>query len=269
MKDLSISLIQTTLAWEDPAANRSHFEQKIKALNNKTDLILLPEMFTTGFTMNSKKVAEAMEGPSMEWMHQQADLRKAVVCGSLIIKENKHYYNRLIWMQPNGQYGQYDKHHLFRMANEDQSFTAGTNKLIVELKGWKVCPLICYDLRFPVFSRNHFETDRQTYAEAEYDLLLYVANWPAPRVEAWKKLLFARAIENQAYVAGVNRIGEDGNQVNYSGGSCLVDPKGEALWQAQSEQEELVSLNLSATDLIAFRKKFPVGMDADDFELKD
>ncbi|MEQ8910450.1 MAG: amidohydrolase [Vicingaceae bacterium] len=266
MKNITVSLLQTELVWEDAKVNRQNFEKHFQSLS-QTDLILLPEMFTTGFTMNSSGVAEGMEGPSMEWMHQQAEKQKAVVCGTLIIEENKQYFNRLIWMQPNGQYAHYDKRHLFRMANEDQHFSPGKERLVVELKGWKICPLICYDLRFPVFSRNLFKTDQRSYVEPEYDLLLYVANWPAPRVEAWKKLLFARAIENQVYVLGLNRIGKDGKGIDYSGGSLILDAKGESIWEAKDNQECIQTEQLSWKELEEFRKKFPVGMDADKFNL--
>lgn len=266
MKNLKVSLIQSSLVWEDSIKNQQHFEQIFKELG-PTDLIVLPEMFTTGFSMNSSVLAEKMEGPSMQWMHQQAELRKTVICGSLIIEENKKYFNRLIWMQPNGQYAHYDKRHLFRMAKENQYFSPGKNRLVVELKGWNICPLICYDIRFPVFSRNLYSTDRRSYAEAEYDVLIYIANWPAARAAAWKKLLFARAIENQAYTIGVNRIGTDGKNIDYSGGCLALDARGEILWSATDYLESSQTITLNKNDLEKFRKKFPVGMDADEFNL--
>ncbi len=267
MSQLTISLFQSDLVWENPQANRSEFEGKIKSIG-QTDLILLPEMFTTGFSMASSRIAERMDGETVQWMKRMAGESKAVICGSLIIEENGNYYNRLIWMRADGTYDCYDKRHLFRMADEDQHFNAGTEKLIVELKGWKICPLICYDLRFPVFSRNRYETDRRTFAKAEYDLLIYVANWPSPRASAWSKLLMARAIENQCYVAGLNRIGIDEKQIQYIGGSTVVDPKGETMWEACDGEEEMTSITLELDELNEFRKKFPLGMDADEFEIK-
>lgn len=268
MDQLKLSIIQANLIWENAQKNRHSFERKIEAIK-QTDLILLPEMFSTGFTMNTVQYAEEMEGKSMEWMHKMAKQKKAVVCGSLIIREKNHYFNRLIWMKNDGSYETYDKRHLFRMANEDDHFTSGKKRLVVELNGWKICPLVCYDLRFPVWSRNQFETDRKTYAEASYDLLIYIANWPKPRVEAWEKLLYARAIENQCYVAGVNRIGTDDNQVEYNGGSLLIDAKGSRIWKAKNEEEKTITLSISKKELKDFRTKFPVGMDGDKFDLKE
>lgn len=267
MNSLNISLIQSDLVWEDPKANRDSFEKKIKSLG-ESDLILLPEMFTTGFSMASSRIAEDMSGESIQWMEKMARTKKAVICGSLIIEEKGEYYNRLIWMKPDGQLQYYDKRHLFRMAEEDQYFSPGKERLIVELKGWKICPLICYDLRFPVYSRNRYDTDRKTYAHADYDLLIYLANWPSPRASAWSKLLMARAIENQSYVAGLNRIGKDEKGMEYIGGSCLVDPKGELIWEACDGEAEMTTINIELEALNDFRKKFPLGMDADDFELK-
>jgi len=266
MNDLRISLIQTDLHWEKPQDNRRRFEEKIEQLQ-ASDLIVLPEMFTTGFSMASSQLSEQMDGGSIAWMKGMASSSGAVICASLIIEENGSFYNRLIWMRPDGTFAQYDKRHLFRMAEEDQHFSPGQEKLIVELKGWKICPLICYDLRFPVWSRNTYHTDRKTYARPAYDLLLYLANWPAPRAAAWSKLLLARAIENQVYVAGVNRIGTDGNDVAYSGGSTLIDAKGEPIWEAAVGAEEAITLEIDKDSLDAFRKKFPLGMDADDFTL--
>lgn len=267
MKNIKVSLIQSSLFWENPQRNLEHFHEVIAKLP-KTDLILLPEMFSTGFTMHSSRLAEQMEGPSMQWMHEQAEKKKAVICGSLIIQEGKKFYNRLIWMQANGQYVHYDKRHLFRMANENQYFDAGRKRIIVELKGWKICPLVCYDLRFPVFSRNTFETDKETYVEPAYDLLIFVANWPEARIQAWKKLLYARAIENQSYVVGLNRIGKDGKNISYNGNSMVIDAKGNSIWKAEDDAEASETITLSKKALDDFRLKFPVGMDADSFDLK-
>ena len=266
MSDLKISLVQSFLHWERPAENRNKLQQLIEQIE-ETDLILLPEMFPSGFTMNTSMVAEKMDGESIHWMREMAREKDAVVCGSIIIEEEGKFYNRLIWMQANGEYFTYDKRHLFRMAEEHNYFSAGEEQLIVQLKGWNICPLICYDLRFPVWSRNRYETDRLTYAKPAYDLLLYVANWPEARVSAWEKLLLARAIENQVYVAGLNRIGTDDNGIAYSGNSVLVDPKGELIWKAKDHQEEVKTIVVNRDELDAFRKKFPVGMDGDQFEI--
>lgn len=267
MKKLAISLIQSELHWEAPKANREMFSQKIKQLA-ASDLILLPEMFTTGFSMDSERLSEKMDGETLAWMLETAASNSAVICGSLIIEEAGNYFNRLIWAQPNGEFQHYDKKHLFRMADEDGHFKPGNNRLVVELKGWKICPMVCYDLRFPVYSRNRYKTDRKTYAKAEYDLLFYIANWPATRSAAWRKLLCARAIENQVFVAGLNRIGKDGKGIDYDGSSMVLNAKGEELWTAKLNAEENKTISLDLDDLNAFREKFPLGMDADDFELK-
>lgn len=267
MEDLRVSLCQADLAWEDPQANFKLFEQLFEQIE-QTDLILLPEMFNTGFSMRSADLAEQMDGATVNWMRMQADKQQAVICGSLIVLENGKYFNRLIWMKPNGKYETYDKRHLFRMANENDHFSAGNKRLIVELKGWKIMPLVCYDLRFPVWSRNRFETDRNTFAKAEYDLLVYIANWPEPRVEAWKKLLAARAIENQAYVVGLNRVGKDGKDIPYSGGSRYIDAKGDVIWEAEDHQTTVHTVTLNFKELADFREKFPVGMDGDEFEIR-
>lgn len=256
MLDLNITLLQTNLHWEDPDANRVYLSNLLDKIGT-TDLIILPEMFNTGFSMNSRKLAEVMDGETIQWMTEVAKEKRAVVTGSLIVKEGISYYNRLIWMRPNGTFEWYDKKHLFRMANENEHFTSGKSKLIVALKGWKICPLICYDLRFPVWSRN----------VENFDLLFYVANWPEARVSAWEKLIYARAIENQCYVAGVNRIGKDGKDIPYSGNSMLVSPKGDLLWKAENHLEEVKTISLSLEDLSTFRKKFPVSSDADRFEI--
>lgn len=268
MQDLRISLLQSKLEWENPAANRDHFSVLLDGIA-ETDLILLPEMFSTGFTMNSAGLAETMDGETLQWMQAQAEKKNAVICGSLIIQEEKKFFNRLIWMRPDASFETYDKRHLFRMANENEHFSPGSSKLVVELKGWKICPLVCYDLRFPVWSRNIAETDRMSYANWEYDLLVYIANWPEPRIKAWEKLLYARAIENQCYVAAVNRIGEDGKGIDYSGSSMAIDAKGELLWKAEDNKAEIKTLKFSKSELEAFRKKFPLGMDGDEFEMRN
>lgn len=255
--ELKLTLVQTPLYWHDPAANRQLLTQKLANLTEATDLIVLPEMFTTGFSMDAPALAETMEGPTLLWLAQQAQQLQAVITGSLIIKDGDQYFNRLIWMQPNGHYNYYDKRHLFRMAGETQVYTAGRTKAIFTLKNWRICPLICYDLRFPVWSRNQ---------QNQYDLLLYVANWPEKRSLAWRTLLQARAIENLTYVVGVNRVGTDGNGIQYAGDSVVYEPNGEVIWQ-QNQAEAMPTIALSKKALENYRKTFPAYLDADEFSL--
>ncbi len=234
-------------------------EEKITDLN--TDLIILPEMFTSGFTMDAAEVAEPVNFTTYRWMKQMAARTNAVVTGSCVIKDGGRFFNRLLWVYPDGVVNHYDKRHLFRMADEHLHYSAGSEKLICDWKGWKIAPFICYDLRFPVWIRN-------TCSEGfEYDLALFVANWPAPRSKAWDLLLKARAIENSAYVAGVNRIGVDGVDVAYIGGSQVVDPKGEEILFMR-DREEVATITLSKSALDAYRKKFPVQDDADTFMIE-
>jgi predicted amidohydrolase len=261
MNALKVSLLQSHLHWEDSRRNLAHFEQLFEQLTT-SDLVLLPEMFSTAFTMEAAGNAEPMHGPSMQWMQHWATKLNTVIAGSLIIEEKGKFYNRFIWMQADGTYQHYNKRHLFSMAGEDKAFSAGSERLIIEYKGWRICPLICYDLRFPVWSRNGGGK-----AGSDYDLLLYVANWPEPRAAAWEKLLYARAIENQCYVAGVNRIGTDKKGLSYIGGSMLIDMKGEPIWKGAQEREEVYSQELSMEALEAFRAKFPVSNDADTFTI--
>lgn len=256
MQDLTVSFLQSSLYWENSVANLAMFEEQLWKIKGKTDILVLPEMFTTGFTMNAEKYAEPMNLTTFKWMKQQSAQTGAAVVGSFIVKEKSHFYNRLLWMMPDGNFHAYDKAHLFRMANEQLVFTAGTSKLIVHWKGWKIFPLICYDLRFPVWSRNK---------NNEYDVVLYVANWPEARREAWKILLQARAIENLSYVVGVNRIGQDGLGISYAGDSCVVGPKGEWLVQPIDNKEVVVTTVLSMQSLLTFREKFPADQDADPF----
>jgi len=258
MENLTVTVVQTTLHWHQPEKNRAMLDQKLSSLTQPTNLIILPEMFTTGFSMAAPELAETMAGLTLPWLAAQAEKYQAVITGSLIIKEENNYFNRLIWMQPDGNYQHYDKRHLFRMAGETEIFTAGQHKLILTLKGWRICPLICYDLRFPVWSRNR---------QNEYDLLLYVANWPEKRRLTWQNFLPARANENQAYVIGVNRVGIDGNHISYSGDSSVYDYLGQTLWQ-QYQEEAVQTLTLDGTALEAYRKAFPAYLDADDFILK-
>jgi predicted amidohydrolase len=218
---------------------------------------VLPEMFSTGFTMNAEKLAEPMEGKTMKWMHKAAAQNKCVITGSIVIKENGKYYNRLIWMRQDGSYEQYDKRHLFALGKEDEVYTAGDKKLIVDLNGWKICPMICYDLRFPVWLRN---------VNSDYDLLLFVANWPERRIAHWRALLNARAIENQAYVVGVNRIGHDGNEIYHSGDSTCVDPNGNVLYHKKDE-EDRYTLTVLSNEVSKTRRAMPFLKDADKFDI--
>lgn len=260
MSRLDIALIQAPLVWEDAPQNLAHFDDLLQQLGDPVDLVVLPEMFNTGFSMEPASIAESMDGPGMQWLAATARRMQCVVAASLIIAEAGKFYNRLIWMQPNGQYQAYDKRHLFRLGGEHLKFTGGDQRLIVELKGWKICPLICYDLRFPVWSKNAYQAD-----EYAYDLLLYLANWPARRAFAWEQLLPARAIENQCYVAGINRIGIDGKGIPHKGGSQLIDFKGKLLWKAPEDEEVVAICHLDKRPLQAFRKQFTVGLDWDQF----
>lgn len=263
MDNLRISLIQTSLHWEDPVANRAMLEEKIWALGQSTDVIILPEMFTTGFTMNAAPVAEAMNLHTTRWMRQMADQTGALLLGSVIIQEGTRYFNRLIWMEPGGRMVHYDKRHLFRMAEEHLVFSGGASRVVEQWKGWRICPLVCYDLRFPVWSRNQLNPQESALA---YDLLVYVANWPQPRISAWDTLLKARAIENLAYVAGVNRVGADPKGVEYNGHSAVIEPRGQALWFGD-EIETAQTIVLDGEKLQEYRERFPAYLDSDKFRL--
>jgi omega-amidase len=260
MDDLRITTIQTHLYWEDIDQNLVHFEEKLNALTEQTDIIVLPEMFTTGFTMNPKVLAESHGDKGLQWMQRKSKEKNCVLVGSISVKDGEKFYNRLYWVMPDGSYQSYDKRHLFQMGKEDVHYTAGSKKFVVEYKGWKICPLICYDLRFPVWSRNTKENT--------YDVLVYVANWPEVRSYPWKQLLIARAIENQAYVVGVNRIGQDGNAITHSGDSCILNPRGEIISKTKAHEDVSETLNLSFSYLEEFRKVFPVMLDGDEFEVK-
>ncbi len=263
MQPLTITVIQTNLFWENKSANLNQLEQKIKSIEKPTEIILLPEMFTTGFTMNPTAFAEKMDGETMVWMKQVAAEQKVIITGSVIIKEDNNFYNRLIWMLPNGQYGYYDKRHLFGFANENNHYSAGNKRLIAQAKGWKINLQICYDLRFPVWARQAATSDN----EPEFDILMYVANWPEKRSHAWKTLLCARAIENQCYVIGVNRVGKDGNDIYYSGNSMVIDPLGQTLYH-NADAEDVFSITLEKQNLTEIRKKFPFLKDADKFRIE-
>lgn len=249
---LRVSLVQTDLLWESPAANCAHLEEQIQFLMGHTDLIILPEMFTTGFSMNDKG-AEIMNGPSLAWMKLMASRLNVLLIGSIKIKENGHFFNRMLAVYPDGNFIHYDKKHLFRMGNEHEFYTAGDTNCVISYLGWKISLFICYDLRFPIWSRN---------SQLQYDLAIYAANWPAPRANAWSTLLKARAIENLAYVAGVNRIGIDGNQLSYQGDSALISFKGDALLDLEN-QIAIQTYSISKDDLDDFREKFPAYLDAD------
>lgn len=268
MQTLTITLIQTNLAWEDKQANRSMLEQKIKGIREKTELVVLPEMFSTGFSMKPEVLAETMEGESVQWMKRIAAEKKIILTGSLIIREGEQYYNRLLWVLPNGNLGVYDKRHRFAFAGEDEQYTAGHKRLIASVKGWRINLQVCYDLRFPVWARQSPSPADLAHGEAEYDLLLYVANWPERRNHAWKTLLQARAIENQCYVAGVNRVGYDGNQIYHSGDSMVVDPMGEILY-TQKDAEDIFTITLSKEFLQTTREKLPFLRDADRFVITE
>jgi len=261
MSLLSVSLIQSFLFWEDKKRNLAMLEEKILAIPENTNLVILPEMFSTGFSMKPSILAETMDGETIAWMKRMASSKKIILTGSIIIKDNEHYFNRLIWMLPNGTLGFYDKRHLFAFAGEDQHYTPGNKRLITSVNGWKINLQICYDLRFPVWARQQ-SNDEST----EFDLLIYVANWPEKRNHAWKTLLTARAIENQSYVIGVNRVGEDGNQISHSGDSMLIDPLGNILF-TQAHEEVVHSFELTKDTLNNTRNSFPFWKDADQFNI--
>lgn len=266
MSTLSITTIQTQLHWEDKVANLKMISEKINGLKEGAEIVVLPEMFTTGFSMRPEKLAEKMDGPTIQWMTEIAERKRIIVCGSIIIQEEGHFYNRLIWMLPNGKFGYYDKRHRFAYAGEHEHYTEGHKRLITSVKGWKVNLQICYDLRFPVWSRQ-----RQlplAEKEMEFDVLIYVANWPERRSHAWKTLLQARAIENQCYVVGVNRVGMDGNGIQHSGDSMIIDPLGETLYH-KKDAEDISTILLQRDKLDEIRKKFPFWKDADHFTITE
>jgi len=255
---MKIALIQTELHWENPSKNRTSLQEKINSISQNIDLIVLPEMFTSGFTMNPKNVAETRDGKTISWLKEIATTKNCAITGSLVIEENNNYYNRLVFVFPNGEIQHYDKRHLFTLAGEDKIYTSGTAKLIVEYKNFKICPLICYDLRFPVFARN----------VEEYDLLIYVANWPKPRVNAWDILLKARAVENMSYVIGVNRVGIDQNHHDYIGHSQAVDFLGNYILEPQVIEGVFI-VELDKEKMLETRKKLAFLNDKDQFEIID
>jgi len=254
---LRVTLVQAELAWQDPAANRHRLAAHFRGLVGHTDLVVLPEMFSTGFSMAAAELAEDMDGPTIDWMREEAAALGCVIAGSLIVRDGGRCYNRLVWARPDGSLEHYDKRHLFRLAGEQEHYAAGSRRLVVALKGWRVCPMVCYDLRFPVWSRSR----------GDYDLLLYVANWPQRRALAWSTLLRARAIENQSYVVGVNRIGKDGNGTAYAGDSVALDFLGQPL-SSEGGGDRVETAVLDLESLRAYRESFPVHLDADRFELE-
>ena len=256
---LTFTLIQTNLIWENKEANLVMLQEKILGIKEKTQVVVLPEMFSTGFSMQPHLFAETMEGTTVQWMKKIAADKKIILTGSLMIEEDGSYFNRLIWMLPTGNYGYYDKRHCFAFANEDKHYKAGNKKMIAQANGWKINLQVCYDLRFPVWARQQ--------KNEMYDVLLYVANWPTRRSNAWKSLLVARAIENQCYVVAVNRVGNDGNNIEHCGDSMVINPLGEILYHKQND-EDIFTLTLDKTTLEEVRNKFPFWKDADDFMLK-
>ena len=257
MNTLKITTFQAYLFWENIDKNLQNLGLRLSSIREKTDLIVLPEMFSTGFSMNPEAHAEAMDGKTMNWMLKQAKKFNCVITGSIIIKEDEKYFNRLIWMRPDGSYEYYDKRHLFGLGEEDKHYSSGDRKLFVELHGWKICPMICYDLRFPVWLRNKDE---------EYDMLLIVANWPERRSLHWRTLIPARAIENQSFVVAVNRVGNDGNEIYHSGDSMCINPNGNVIYYKPND-EDLYTFSINKEDLITARQSFPFLKDADKFEL--
>lgn len=262
MQDLNITIIQSDLFWEDKEKNLQNFESKISKLE-KTDIIILPEMFNTAFSMKPDLFAETMNGETIKWMEKIANQKDSVLIGSLMIAENGNNFNRMIWMNSDGTYEFYDKRHLFRMGNEQEHFSAGNENIIIDFKGWKFKLMVCYDLRFPVWAKNNY-----TDGKYDFDCLIYVANWPAARSHHWKCLLQARAIENQSYVIGVNRVGQDGKGTKHSGDSMVFDPKGETLVEFEQNQEEISSTNLKFSEIETLRNNFKVGLDWDKFDVK-
>lgn len=263
MQNLRVSIVQGATRWHDPAANRDYYGALIKPLAGRTDLVVLPETFTSGFSNEAIHNAETMDGPSVAWLRERARELGAAITGSVQLRAEGGVFNRLLFVTPDGEVRHYDKRHLFRYADEHKRYAAGRDRIVVGWKGWKICPLVCYDLRFPVFSRNRHDPQRGF----DFDCLLFVANWPSARAYAWRTLLRARAIENLSYCVGVNRVGVDGNQLPYSGDSAVLDYLGQAMADLGA-QEQVVTVSLDHAALQAFREKFPAWMDADAFDLE-
>jgi predicted amidohydrolase len=264
VNNLRLSLVQGDTRWHDPAANRDYYGELIAPLHGTTDLVLLPETFTSGFSNDAIGQAETMDGPTIAWLRAQARAIDAAVCGSVQIRDGSGVYNRLCFATPDGELTTYDKRHLFRYAKEHERYAAGRERVTIQWRDWRICPLVCYDLRFPVYSRNRYDVERE--GGLDYDLLFYVANWPAARAHAWKLLLRARAVENLCFVAGLNRVGTDGNGLHYSGDSAVLDFQGRPLSEC-TDEEVVVTTTLPARELLAHREHFPAMLDADPFTL--
>jgi omega-amidase len=255
---MNISIIQTDLYWELPSKNREMFDEKISTLENNVDLIVLPEMFSTGFSMLPENLAEKWPGPTVKWMQRVATSKKVALAGSLIVEDSEKYYNRLVFIHPDGRIEHYDKRHLFRMAEEHNQYHPGDKRIVISYKGFRILLLVCYDLRFPVWSRY----------KNDYDVILIVANFPEKRSAVWNTLLSARAIENLCYVVACNRVGKDGSGVSYSGDSQIIDPKGKIITLANPNENQIISAKIDLQEVINFRKSFPAHLDADEFEIK-
>ena len=253
---LNVALVQTSLVWENPKANRTHIEDKVSSIT--ADLIILPEMFSSGFTMNASEVAETTDGETIAWLKSLSKTKNAAIVGSLVITENNNYYNRLVFVEPNGTLTTYDKRHTFTLAGEHKVYTAGSEKTIIDYKGFKICPLVCYDLRFPVWARN----------SENYDVLIYVANWPKVRIAAWDALLKARAIENMSYCIGVNRVGLDGNNYEYSGHSAVYDVLGHRMDSIPESIETVEVVTLEKSHITKYRERLGFLKDRDTFNLE-
>ena len=263
LRPLRISLVQGATRWHDAAANRDYYGALVRSLKGQSDLVVLPETFLSGFTNDTLANAEVMDGVGLRWLRDLAREVGATITGSLVVRDGERCVNRLVWMRADGTQAQYDKRHLFRMAKEHERYAGGNERLIVELNGWRICPQVCYDLRFPVWLRNRYDRATNRF---DYDLLLFVANWPSARRHAWRTLLRARAIENLCYCVGVNRVGLDGNELHYGGDSAVLDFLGQPLIEL-GLQEQTVTLTLDPTALAAHRERFPAWMDADEFAI--
>ena len=257
VNEIKIALLQSNLVWENPIQNRINFSKKIESITESVDIIILPEMFTSGFTMNATAVAETMTGETISWLLASAKKNKCAIMGSLAILEDSAYYNRCVFVEPDGKISTYDKRHTFTLAGEHKVYKTGTEKIIIDFKGWRICPLVCYDLRFPVWARN---TDN-------YVLLIYVANWPKPRINAWDALLKARAIENMSYCIGVNRVGLDANNYEYPGHSACYNVLGERIDNIPEKKEDIQVVTLNKSDIEHYRNKFNFLNDKDNFNL--
>ncbi len=262
MDKLTVTFIQTSLYWEDPVRNIQHFRELFDSIGSQSDLILLPEMFNTGFSIHPQTFAESMDGPSVTFLRNESEKRNAVIMATLLIREMDYFVNRLICVFPDGKILTYDKRHLFRLSEEARAIRAGKSRITADLNGWKIMPMICYDLRFPVWTKNTYQNGKY-----EYDVLVFLANWPENRRKVWKTLLKARAMENQAYVIGVNRIGADGHGTNHSGDSMMVAPEGKVLLKADPGTEMIQTIVLSKPDLDLYRESFTVGLDWDQFTI--